>query len=101
MPPCFSAASAILEAASNDNTAAASARRLRIFPSLPRYFRPHGGPIYRTKSWGGVPATSKAPLSTGNSGQNNPKGDFPRQRCGGGAHTTPPTPPHPPPCPPP
>src|SRR5712664_1251270 len=38
MPPCFSAASAILEAASNDNTAAASARRLRIFPSLPSTF---------------------------------------------------------------
>src|SRR6267378_3567469 len=36
MPPCFSAASAILETTSSDNTAAASVRTLCMFPSLDR-----------------------------------------------------------------
>src|SRR3954451_14270989 len=43
MPPCFSAASATLETASTDNTAAATTRTLRMLPSLD--IRPHIGPI--------------------------------------------------------
>src|ERR1700686_5398499 len=44
MPPCFSAASATAETASNDNTPAAHACTLRMLPSS--IIRPRLGPIF-------------------------------------------------------
>src|ERR1700738_5275787 len=58
MPPCFgSAARATLETARTHKTPAASARTLRMVPSLE--LRPHGGPINETISWRAVEATRK------------------------------------------
>src|ERR1700737_1189504 len=58
MPPCFSAASAALETASTDNTAAATTRTLRMLSSLD-ISASYRAAYVKRYPWRGIRATSK------------------------------------------